>query len=302
MNMILWGVYTSIVAAVLGYAIYITVCFRRSVKRIDYMLTASLNGTFSETVYDETQLSKLENKMFRFLRQGETAKQKITNEKEQIKSLISDISHQTKTPIANIRLYTELLKEQSALAPSVMDMLAQIQFQSEKLDFLVQSLVKTSRLETGIITLRPERQKIKPMLDELYAVYAPLAAKKNIAVNYPENDCGEAVFDYRWTMEAIGNLMDNAIKYTLPGGRIDISAGIYEFFVCVIVKDSGRGIAEDELPRIFERFYRSPQNTGIQGVGIGLYLSREIITKQDGYMKVHSTPGEGSSFSVFLAK
>ena len=110
------------------------------------------------------------------------------------------------------------------------------------------------------------------------------------------------MFDRKWTAEALGNLVDNAVKYTPPGGRIRVSAKAYEMFVCIEVADDGMGIKEEETAKIFQRFYRSRQAAEEKGVGIGLYLTREIIREQGGYVKVASSPGAGSVFSVFLPR
>ncbi len=269
-------------------------------NRLENMLRRAEDGSFEESAFDESRLSKLETMLYHYLLRGATSQRVIQEEKDKIKSLISDISHQTKTPLANIRLYAELLGENDDLPAEVADLVNQVRFQSEKLNFLVQALVKTSRLENGIIALTPRMQNLSPMLEELYQIYLPVAQQKGVCLKYRREKQCMAVLDRKWTMEAVGNILDNAIKYTPPDGVVTLSVRNFEVFVCIDVTDTGIGILESEIPKLFERFYRSPGVNQVQGVGIGLYLAREIVARQGGYIRVDSTPQKGSTFHVFL--
>lgn len=269
-------------------------------NRLENMLRRAEDGSFEESAFDESRLSKLETMLYHYLLRGATSQRVIQEEKDKIKSLISDISHQTKTPLANIRLYAELLGENDDLPAEVADLVNQVRFQSEKLNFLVQALVKTSRLENGIIALTPRMQNLSPMLEELYQIYLPVAQQKGVCLKYRREKQCMAVLDRKWTMEAVGNILDNAIKYTPPDGVVTLSVRNFEVFVCIDVTDTGIGILESEIPKLFERFYRSPGVNQVQGVGIGLYLAREIVVRQGGYIRVDSTPQKGSTFHVFL--
>ncbi|MBO5279384.1 MAG: HAMP domain-containing histidine kinase [Lachnospiraceae bacterium] len=268
--------------------------------RLDEMLESAIDGSFEEKNFSESRLSRLEAKMYHYLASGCTARKQLTAEKDAIKELVSDISHQTKTPLANIILYTQLLKEQG-LDKESGALAAQIEQQAEKLNFLIQALIKTSRLENGIVAPVPRKTNVQELLDGLDC--ASQAADRQITcVIHDVNTAMTAFFDCKWTTEAVSNILDNAVKYTCPGGRVEVSAREYEMFVCIDVADTGIGIAEEETARIFQRFYRSPAVSEEKGVGIGLYLAREIVEKQDGYIRVVSELGKGSTFSVFLPK
>ncbi len=267
---------------------------------IDKMLDSAINNTFSESTFTEKRLSKLESKMYRFLRSGNTALKQINSEKDGIKTLIADISHQTKTPISNILLYSQLLKEIPDLADNEKEIVSQMEKQTEKLSFLISSLIKTSRLENGIINVIPKENSVKKLLE--CVDYESIAAAKGVSYSIEPTSEITAVFDFKWTLEAISNLVDNAIKYTPAGGAVTLSEKEYEMFVCVNVTDTGIGISEEETAKIFTRFYRSPEVSGESGVGIGLYLAREILAKEGGYIKVSSRKGKGSVFSVFLLR
>lgn len=267
--------------------------------RIGGMIDRAIDNTLTENEFSEQKISKIEAKLYQFLHSATLERQKTVQEKDSIKELISDISHQTKTPVANILLYTQLLEEKGDLGETERELLSRISSQTEKLDFLIQSMIKLSRLENGIITVTPKKESVEQLLREID--FGPAAAKglSFFVENTPEL---YAVFDRKWTAEAIGNLVDNAVKYTSPGGEIRVSSKDYEMFACIEVADNGMGIAQEEITRIFQRFYRSEQTAQEKGVGVGLYLTREILRKQGGYIKVRSKPMQGSVFSVFLPK
>ena len=273
---------------------------RKIMKTLNQMLDSALDGSFTEHRFDESLLSSVECRLNRYLTASAVSARNLTAEKEKIKELLADISHQTKTPIANILLYAQLLEEQELPEESI-DCVAALREQAEKLSFLIASLVKLSRLETGVFTLHPVSQAITPMLEEAAGQLAPKAAQKEIRLTTNPTEA-DAVFDYKWTAEALCNLMDNAIKYTPPGGSIQISVQKYDLFCRIDVADTGIGISEAEQAKVFSRFYRSPSVSEQDGVGIGLYLTRRILAGQSGYIKVASSLGGGSVFSMFLPR
>lgn len=270
---------------------------RKLYAALNRMLEKAMAGTLTESDFDESLHSALESKFYSYLTASETSANSVKEERARIKELISDISHQTKTPIANILLYTELLSEQE-LSGSGMEYVAALTSQTSKLRFLIDSLIKISRLESGVFTLMPEHAPLAPMFDKLQTQFALPASKKGLSLTFKPTDIS-AVFDEKWTLEAVGNILDNAIKYTEQGG-ITVNAVAYELFTCIQISDTGIGITEEELPKIFSRFHRSPDVHDEDGIGIGLYLSREIISREGGYIKVDSSVGEGSVFHVYL--
>ena len=272
----------------------------KMLDRLDLMLDMAAQNEFSESEFSESRLSKTESKMCRYLSAGKTSLRQINSEKDAIKSLISDISHQTKTPISNILLYSELLCDIDGMNKKTKTLAENIKAQTEKLNFLIGSLIKISRLENGIVSLSPKENSIGELLKNLD--FENKAKLKNIDLQINKNTDMTAVFDLKWTAEAISNIVDNAIKYTQNGGAVRVSAASYEMFAKIDISDNGIGIIEEEIPKIFARFYRSQNVCDEQGVGIGLYLAREIISRQGGYIKVSSNVGKGSKFSVFIPK
>ena len=272
----------------------------RTIRRLDDMLTAAMDGSFSEQNFDESRLSALESRLARYLTASALSERNVREQKDQISALISDISHQTKTPVANLQLYAQLLSEQP-LTPQGKDCTAAISAQADKLQTLIEALVKTSRLETGILDLHPQPGQIAPMLERSVAQYAPKATEKGIVLTTRRTE-GSAVFDPKWTEEAVCNLLDNAVKYTPSSGTVTVEVKNYELFSAIRVTDTGPGIPEEEQAKIFGRFYRAPSAYQAEGVGIGLYLTRQIAEKQGGYVKVESIAGKESTFSLFLPR
>ncbi len=275
---------------------------KKTIDTIENMLNQTVKGDFSEKSFDETRLSSLETKFAHYLSASAVSARNVELEKDKIKSLIADISHQTKTPIANLLLYSELLLEDDTdnLSPQMRENILQLHTQSEKLQFLIDSLVKLSRLENGILQLSPQEEALNPMLELAVKDTESKAKAKGLKLILHDTD-EKAYFDSKWTLEAVCNILDNAVKYTSKGS-ISLSVTAYEMFVRIDIKDSGIGIKEEELPKIFSRFYRSEDTKNMEGVGIGLYLSRQILSGEGGYIKVSSLYGQGSTFSVFLPK
>lgn len=185
---------------------------RKTMEEIERMLDAAMTGSFSETNFDESQLSALETKFAHYLSAAEASSQNIAQEKDKIKTLIADISHQTKTPIANLLLYSELLMEETLPASAKANVEA-LHKQSEKLRFLIDSLVKLSRLENGILSLSPQPAALQPLLESVVEQYTAKASEKGLSLQMQDTDAF-AVFDFKWTAEALANIVDNAIKYT----------------------------------------------------------------------------------------
>ncbi len=284
---------------------------RRMLRRLARMLEEAARGDFREEDFDESLLSAVESRLASYLAASSVSARNLQGEKDAVKTLVADISHQTKTPIANLRLYAQLLEEQE-LTEEGRALAAALTGQAEKLQDLVQSLVKASRLETGIIVQNPRPLLLAPMLESAAAQFRPKAAEKGLELVLEPTGAEKgvsltvepkevlAVFDPRWTEEAVCNLLDNAVKYTPPGGSVSVRVTAYELYRRIDVADTGPGVPEADQGKIFQRFYRSPDARDADGVGIGLYLVRKIAEGQGGYVKVFSKPGEGAKFSLFL--
>lgn len=298
-----------IFAGALTLVIYNRLKLRRTFDSMEKMLNKVIEGNFTVGSFDESRFSRLEAKLEEYLSSASISAQNVKNEKDKLKELISDISHQTKTPISNLVLYGELL-EGSELTEEQKSNVKAILTQTEKLRFLIDSLVKLSRLESGIIQLERKKTEVFPILQNVVEQVQERATAKGLSLILKETSA-IATIDSKWTQEAIFNIADNAVKYT-DQGSITISATDFDMFVRIDISDTGKGIPEEDLPKIFGRFYRGSSTKSEEGVGIGLHLAREIVSGQGGYIKVKSMPPQKAvlaipdqpvtTFSVFLPK
>ena len=248
----------------------------------------------------ETMLARISHRLSRLYQIMQENRRKVDEERQELQALVSDISHQVKTPVSNLKMAADTLLEKPMVEAERTDFIRGIRTQTDKLDFLFQALVKTSRLETGVIQLDKKPGRLFDTVAQAMSGIVYAAEKKQIAVSV---DCPEDLtlsHDSKWTSEALFNLLDNAVKYTPAGGNISVSVVAWEMYVEVKVTDTGKGISESNQAAIFRRFYREEEVHEQQGVGIGLYLAREIVTRQGGYIKVVSEPGQGSAFSIML--
>ena len=268
-------------------------------KNLDMALNIMLNGEKLESrPYSEDDLWGMIYERLRELSNMYTHKNKeISEEKELLKELVSDISHQTKTPIANVKLYLEMMGEDKENIPEYMK---KLNLQVDKLDFLLQSMVKISRLETGTIKIQKQKLPIARTLAESIAAVVPKADKKKIQIFVECQENLAVEHDKKWTGEALFNILDNAVKYTQAEGRVYISVCRQEIFTRISIKDTGKGIAPERQGAVFNRFYREPEIHDSEGIGIGLYLARKIITMQNGYIELESQAGQGSTFKIYL--
>ena len=276
------------------FVLFCSICFMVLVRRklamfsdafcslMDDMLSGNMQP--KQTVEEESLFYKIEYRLNRLY------------------ELISDISHQVKTPIANLKMINSTLLENEIPVQKQKEFLTAQASQLDKLDFLMQMMIKTSRLEAGVISLE---KKSQPLYDTLAAALGGIllnAEKKqiNVQVDCPENLV--VSHDRKWTGEALFNILDNAVKYTPEGGQIRVSVESWEMYVKIDIADTGIGISEQHQGAIFKRFYREDIVHDVDGIGIGLYLAREIVTLQGGYIRVTSEVGRGSTFSVFLPR
>ena len=267
-------------------------------QTLDHMIEGNEVPLRSED--SETTLARICHRLSRLYQIMQENRRKVDEERQELQSLISDISHQVKTPVSNLKMAADTLLEKPVSEAERIDFIRGIRSQTDKLDFLFQALVKTSRLETGVIQLEKKPGRLFDTVAQAMSGIVYAAEKKKIVVSV---DCPEDLtvsHDSKWTSEALFNLLDNAVKYTPAGGKIAVSVILWEMYVEIKVSDTGKGISESNQAAIFRRFYREEEVHDQQGVGIGLYLAREIVTQQGGYIKVVSAPGNGAEFSIML--
>ena len=274
---------------------------RKTYRRIDELLDRVLN---QEIILDsdvkEGEYSALVSKIKQIQEVLENHARSAETEKEQVKSLVSNMSHQLKTPLANLSLYAEILGKSELSKERKNEFFSKMQRQIEKLNWMVESLFKMVKLEQNLDDFEIKNTKIRQtILDAVDTVYEKLE-KKDIQLDMESFEDRFLYHNRKWTVEVFVNLLENAIKYTEKGGFISIRVQSYELYTEIQISDNGRGIRQEELTDIFKRFYRSPEVENMEGSGIGLYLCNLILEQEKGYITAISEYGKGSCFSVFL--
>ena len=283
------------------FVLLCVICFVTLIRRKLVMFSDSFCGQMDDmlsgdimqpkqTIEEESLFYKINYRLGRLYEVMQENKNNIAKERADLQELISDISHQVKTPIANLKMINNTLLEN------------EVPPQKPKEFLTDQAMIKTSRLETGVISLD---QKQQPVYDTLATALGWIlfnAEKKQIDVQVECPEHLDARHDRKWTSEALFNILDNAVKYTPAGGQIRVSVEGWEMYVKINIADTGIGISEQHQGTIFKRFYREDAVHDVEGIGIGLYLAREIVTLQEGYIRVASEIGQGSTFSVFLLR
>ncbi len=250
--------------------------------------------------YEDSMVSKIQGKLLQYHEKMQEGQWQSIQDKQTIQELVSDISHQVKTPIANIRMFAGILQQHSLSSERRTEFLNTMTIQMNKLDFLMQSLIKMSRLETGTFVLHIGNLSLYDTIAQsINGIWAKADSKK-IQIDVECDSHIMAEHDAKWTAEALGNILDNAVKYTPTGGEIHVRVLPWQFYVRIDIEDNGIGIPKKHYHDVFKRFYRAQEVVQEEGVGLGLYLSRCIITHEKGYITVKSEVGKGTVFSVFL--
>lgn len=242
----------------------------------------------------ESSLAPLARQLRLKRQEEETRDRRVTESYRSLSSLVSDIAHQCKTPLTAAKMYAELLPASAESAAIVQ--------QTDKLQFLLDALVKLSRCEGGLIeeNMHPTENSVEALAAQALSAVVPESESKNMVLAAEIPQGLTAVFDPRWTAEALGTILDNAVKYAPDCSKITVAAQRYDQFIRLDVLDEGPGIPEEELPEIWKRFYRGKTNRNAPGVGIGLTLCRMIVQAQGGRVFCQNCEGAGCRFSIFL--
>lgn len=270
---------------------------------VDQMVDGIISDKTMQAAYetDDGIFSKICHKLNKLYDTKALFIKRTKEEMSATHQLISDISHQVKTPVANLKMYTEMLEKRLDKGEELC-YLRIMEEQANKLDFLMQSLIKMSRLETHIISLSIQSFKLLDIIASVLGGIVPKAEMKGIQLKTLCPPEITVLVDFKWTVEAIFNILENAVKYTGNGGSIQVIATPLESFVSLEIIDNGMGINQQEIPLIFKRFYRGDSVGEKEGIGLGLALARDIITMEKGYVSVTSEIGKGSDFRVMLLK
>jgi len=252
------------------------------------------NFEFENQNYSEGLLSGLQHQFGLLFSRISRTNQQVLEEREKMGELVTELSHQIKTPVSSIKLFNELLNAED----SDSEILYKMNKEILKLEWLTKILLDISKLETGLIKLQRENYSVVQLINDSISTVYPKSMRKNILINVCDGPGFDLFVDNKWTIEAIVNILDNAIKYSDDFGKVEISFNQNPTSKRIQIKDSGRGIDKEDIPKIFNRFFKGKNTSTEEGTGIGLYLANEIMQMQGGYIKVNSVINEGSMFEI----
>ena len=219
-------------------------------------------------------------------------------QKEYLSDMLSDISHQIKTPLTAIQLMTELLEHPDLDAEKRMEYAEKIDLQVGRITWLIRNLLTLSQLEAGVLKMKPVQIRLPELMQEIHSALEIMAEVKGVSVEMQVPDAAISA-DRHWLREALMNIIKNCIEHTDAGGYVRITAMQNNLYTQLTVTDNGCGISKTDLPHIFERFYKA-ENASAQSVGIGLALAKQIINAHGGTVEAESEQGKGTTFTVRL--
>ncbi|MDO4324012.1 MAG: HAMP domain-containing sensor histidine kinase [Lachnospiraceae bacterium] len=297
----MWYVVAAVVSTLavltaLGSFLY----YRGQIRRMFRMLRRYQGQEYAQETLADTRESKLEAQLRKLLRQSALQQEQAKKDKENLAGLLSDLSHQLKTPLANVMMDAELLQDETLSNEERRGFSKHIAEQAEKMQWLLSALIKASRLETGILHFEAKQQGIRQTLAQSVSAVYVQAQEKEISIVTQEFTDRELYHNRKWTAEAITNILENAVKYSPEGSCIQIDVQPLEIYTRINIRDQGPGVKPEEYNKIFQRFYRGSAMSEAEGTGLGLYLAQTILAQEKGYITAAANQEGGSCFSVFL--
>ncbi len=247
----------------------------------------------------EGRLAILESEIYKLVVQISRESERAGKEKEYLAEMLSDISHQVKTPLSSITIMTELLRSGEISEDKREEFTDKIDSQVRRITWLIRNLLTLSQLDADMLKLKRENVSVRKLLEEACQPFEIMAELKGVMLTIDAPEDMRLMCDERWTGEAVSNIVKNCLEHTSAGGKVEIQAAQNNFSTTILVKDNGAGIPAENLPHIFERFYKGA-GTQKDSVGIGLAMSKQMILRQNGTIHAESEEGKGSCFRIKL--
>lgn len=275
--------------------------YRDLIKLSDYLRRIS-SGEYSLDIRDnrEGELSILKSEIYKVTLMLTEYNELLKQDKLLLSNQMAEISHQLKTPLTSMRVMVDLLNSDELPADKRREFTAIIHQQLERMEWLVSALLKMSKLDAGVVLMKPVKVPVYKLIDHALAPFLITMELKDISYKVSTEEHFVRC-DFDWTGEAVINVIKNAIEHTSIGGQITISAEDNPLYLELLISDNGVGIGKDDIANIFTRFYRG-RNSSKDSVGIGLAMSYQIMKAQDGDIQVKSEPGRGTTFSLRFYK
>jgi signal transduction histidine kinase len=288
---------------VIGYILFSYI--NKKLTTISNNITSAMNGNYNVNEnllpeYEEGIIYSIEYQIKMLISKLYINNQQVIKDKKKLNTLVTEVSHQIKTPVAAVKLFHQLLENNDIDIEQKKKILSKMEEEINRIQWFVQSLTDISKLETGLIHLNIEENNINDTIIQAVNTVYLSANNKNIDITMNGEINNNIKYDKKWTKEAIVNILDNAIKYTDSEGDIMIELVSTPMNNKIRITDTGKGIDKKELPFIFDRFYKSYKTGVDEGIGVGLYLAKEIMRNQNGTIKVYSKLHKGTTFELIF--
>nr|WP_295973106.1 HAMP domain-containing sensor histidine kinase [uncultured Bacillus sp.] len=275
----------------------------REIEKLSGYLQQISNGNFQLDVRDnlEGELSILKSQIYKVTKMLVEQGAVLHEDKAKLTIAISDISHQLKNPLTSMMVMTDLLRDKRLDDGKRAEFNRNLQVQLERMEWLVSSLLKLSKIDAGTIAFKKEKVLVGPLVQTaVEPLLVPMDIKMQ-SLDVKGDKKTAFIGDFNWTAEALINIVKNCVEHTAEGGEISILFSENALFTKITISDNGKGIAKEDLPYIFKRFYKG-KNASDDSVGIGLAMAHSIITSQQGDIEVTSQPGVGTKFQIKFYK
>ncbi len=268
-------------------------------------LSAYLNGLISGKMpvhgNTEGELGILKSDIYKLASRLTEQAATLQKEKTALQELLSDISHQLKTPLTSLSVMAELLQNENLPMGKRQEFCQNLINSISRMEWLILSLLKMAKIDSGSVSFMKEPVMVRDLFSSVEKYLGLVAEMKNVRLLWEGDDFTAVLCDRNWTLEAMSNITKNALEHSKEGGVVTIGCGENNLFSFITVSDSGKGIASEDLPHIFKRFYKS-KHASPDSIGIGLHLSLAIMQRQNGDIEVKNLPEGGASFVLKLFK
>src|SRR5690625_3411773 len=275
----------------------------REIEKLSGYLRQISSGDYSLDVRDnhEGELSILKSDIYKVTLMLSEQSELLKKDKIKLTEAISDISHQLKTPLTSMTMMVDLLSDAKLPDEKRKEFTHNISTQLERIDWLVSSLLKISKIDAGTVVFKQDKVFVKDLIQKsLGPVLIPMDIKEQ-SLSIKGDETVSFRGDLNWTVEALINILKNCVEHTCQGGAIHISFSENALFTEIVIADTGKGIPKEDLPHIFNRFYKG-KTASEDSVGIGMAMAHSIITNQNGHIEVTSEHGQGTTFQIKFYK
>lgn len=297
---IICSIYIILVCLVIEFiSLFFTKKRYNDISELTYKIDKILhnNDYTNFDVNKEGELAVLNSEIYKMTVRLREQTERLENEKNYLKDYLADISHQIRTPMTSINIMISRLSRQELTFEDRFKMIKEISKLLTRIEWLITALLKVAQLESDTVKLKKEKTNVEEVVNKSLEPLKIQAETKNIKMKLKIEKNTNYKGDYYWSVEAISNIIKNCIEHSENGGIIEIISETNPIYTEIIITDEGKGICKEDLPHLFERFYRG-NNSGSEGIGIGLYLTKMIVSKQNGVITAKNRENKGAEFNI----